>query len=285
MSSIGSKYLVLCEDFACYVLDMEQALAEHEKQTLKVMPIEPLLQKLDMEINPDIDISYLWSTLQNGLLVLEMAFVEGGEYKCVLKCQHLKKKLESGTQMLSLNINPNPELSSDQVWERISQYYFGGVLYIALKSEDPSSIDINYSSICLCAFRVNTSSNTLVLISKSLLVVDSCVIAMTPDFLEYRINTRYDLDCFIRAQRKVFSGVFASESKTCLWVHCFHKNKFVPIGGANTSVQGLYCFGSRTAVEFESFEGKTVGIYTYHVNSDKQNLKQRHKLSRLYFRF
>lgn len=186
--------------------------------------------------------------------------------------------------MMTVNINPNPDFSNI-LWDRILEFYTDGVLFLVLKSLSKTQAEICYETVCLAAFRVNRLDNTLQLISRSLLSVDAFTVANTPDFLEYRINMTASGDNFLSYRGKVFSTVFVSEHKPCVWIHCFNRKQFFPIGKSNTAVPGLYHIGNRRVLEFELFDNRVVGMYSYELSAAKTDNYQVYRLSKLYLSF
>lgn len=286
MFSLCAGYMVWSRLPDHYLLDIERAISAHESQTADTIELDPWLQPIQADIEPSQDVSVtIWPKMQSGYLFLDVQLQSWDKFQQSLQIQQIKKRLDSRSPMISLSLSSNPELYNED-WSCSDQFYKKGVIYLVLKCRKPSNKGLNLENVCLAAFSVNSSSNTLALIGRTLFTVDSFATASIPNILSYKINTDDQFwDFFFCCKGKVFSFVFVSESKSCKWIHCFHKKTFIPIGGANTVFPGLYSFGGRQVVRSECLNNQIVGIYKEELCARKKNLLQVHRLSKLYLRF
>ena len=282
--SMSSRYLLLKSDYQNYMLDAEQAMLVHESQSEPSISIDHLLVSLDPDAGTLQRVKCLGIQLQNGFLSMQIRFGQVHEKNLMLQCQFLKKRVQSKETMISVNINRNPEFF-EKVWARLAQFYHKGKLYLAMKCEDRHRNGFSTQNVCLAAFQVNGSANKLELVTRSLLPVDFLALANTPNQLEARHNIPYPTDRFLVSRGRVFSFIMISKLKPVVWIHCFHRNTFLPIGGATTAILGLYHIGSRRTLSFETYDSNTFAVYIHEICVRKQNHMQVHKLSKLYLCF
>lgn len=265
----------------------------HETQTLAISDLSPFLHKIEPDIVNDLDDFDFWPYLQNGFLAMHVKSLDHDPRNEMWQFQHLTNRIENNTRMMRLSFNISPQFYNC-CWTKTAHFYYKGLLFIAMNSTPSKEVRERCEDyVCLAAFKVNRGANTLDSVSKDLFRLNLHVVANTPAPLESKINSVGSLihnrnsndDRFFVSKQRVFSVVIVSQQKPCVWIHCFFGKSFVPIGGANTGVPGLYHFGSRRRLWFETFDGNTVGIYLHQTCTTKRDQMQVHKVARLFIRF
>lgn len=282
---LSSEHLVIRTDKGGYLVDIKSAMMAGNDGS-KVPKLKPHIKEVIPQLDPGDKINDFWLQIMNGFIIMEIENGDQDENNTILQCQYLKTILNNTeTRLMTVRIHPNPEFFNTS-WSDICPFFHSGMLFLVLKSRFVDQEDSElYKDLCLVALRVNNTTNSLDLVSKSLFSIDTFAIASTPSFLEYRFNMKNYPDGFWYSKGRIFSFASVSDTKTCLWIHCFHKNTFMPIGGANTTVPGMYQFASRTVVEMDTLDSAIRSQFTLEMCAKQNNQHRVYRTSRLYLRF
>jgi hypothetical protein len=131
-------------------------------------------------------------------------------------------------------------------WSYQSHLLKVNLLYLSLKEFQGSS----RLSICLALFRLDEQANTFTKVCSERFIFPPELINPTT------CNT--ELLC---ANCRVFSVAFGFGIKNFVWIHCFMRNKIVPIGGSNTRTPGLYSLSPMQSIHLSYYDGNCVGIF------------------------
>jgi hypothetical protein len=138
-----------------------------------------------------------------------------------------------------------------------SKYLFkDNRLYLSLRA------DLMASSICLAIFRLDHQANTFIKVcSKQFELPKELVPSKPPRKFIYIYYNFCELNHLITIKNRVFSVAQPGLIKNRLWIHCFMRNKILPIAGANTKVPGFYSLNSTIRLQFDYCDGNVVGLY------------------------
>jgi hypothetical protein len=184
-----------------------------------------------------------------------------GHESYVIVCKS-RAKLNDGLPAAQLVLTENSDLYNMDT-EGFVHLLKDKLHYLGLQDYQASEYVRHFShSICLAIFRLDDKANKFIKVCSEKFVLPREVVQLNPRRpILYREYCRSHFDGLIPIKSRVFS-VFRPESyKNLLWIHCFMKNKILPIGGANTNVPGLYSLNQMTKLNYEYYDRYIIGIF------------------------
>jgi hypothetical protein len=177
----------------------------------------------------------------------------------IILCKPRKNLDDRLIPFTKLQVTKNPDLYNLK-WFYCKHLLIGKTLYLSLSIMGDDT-NLMSHKLCLAIFRLDEQNNTFVKKVSELFVIPPQLPTMDPgcnEVLGIKDFSIYELMCI---KHKVFSLSLVDSSDNSMWVHCFHRDKIVPISGASTKVPGFYQLNPMSCIQFEYYDGRVVGIF------------------------
>ena len=183
------------------------------------------------------------------------------------------------------------DLSQEQLFgsiEQISHIYFynQGTVFLAGAKSQSWNCHWNreyVSCLTLKALNHRPITGTLEVVCTKTLDLTTSPLYMVALKDDSEPCDEYKKCWFTCVKKQVFCFVRPDSLQPCLWIHCYHKREFIPIGGTTHGVAGLYCFDGLSTISHSPHSHEDVFVRrTGQSLGDGTNTE---RVSRLYLRF
>jgi hypothetical protein len=190
-----------------------------------------------------------------------------GKHLKVIVCKS-RAILCDGLPETKLVLTNNQELYNMD-WDYGSHLLKSKLLYLSLhRKRGKAGLDSMFDSICLATYRLDEDAKKFTKVYSEKFTVPRDLVALTlhrHSHSDLGINDTFNK--LMVTNGRVFSVVQLESFKNCFWIHCFVRNKILPIAGAKTRVPGLYSIDPTIRLQYEySHNGDVVGIFGVDLN-------------------